>query len=947
MKKRSGSRGPFWGCTGYPSCRRTLPITAAAGAPTSSDDTAPADTTSTETRESWKAPEPPSYSEAASAYAAALARLDSDQRSVVEWDPSAGNLRVIAAAGSGKTTTVCALISRLVREQIRTPAQIIATTFTSKAGKELAERLNKTLPPGALPQMRVGTFHGLALRALRGQGSWDMPHCLDIGRRAAGIPSAGQLWSKALGYAGEGGMPGTGAEGLGLEEPDVKAYQLAVDVVRSRGVVGAELVDALQEVERESGLPYLVKAWSMVCDSKRALGAWDFADALQAWHDHLTRCEATPDVVVFVDEAQDNSKLQLDIARLLTRAGNLVLIGDTRQAIYSWRGAFPEFFTTAQDHIANLSTLQLRNNYRSGTAIVVVGNHCAEGQDWCVGDAAVAARAEAGKVDIQGYSDPADESRAVAESISRLAHDSDTPLDSVAILCRTNALSGAFEAACIAASIPCVVVGGKPFFQRFEVMNAMSYVKLSVADDLDAFARIVNKPRRYLGAKFVQAVKARLHTAGDLLAAVDSCITSLYPKQRDAAQEFYVWLSALRASKWPDALEMIVRLLSPAASSDSGEADNDRSGIVAAVASIGKYFPSAEAFCDFAERCAGEVVEARAEDGGFVLPAGRVTISTIHRAKGLEWAHVYVSCSAGVFPHAKSTSPARIAEERRLFYVAATRAKDELHLTHSAVDLYGRTAGPSPFLAYVSGPDGTPPTDPDGGGVKVTAVVHAPAELPQGTHEAKITHVEVTPAGNLVQHLDLSSAPTPAELSPVEALFGREAWAAARKAAEVATAATPAPTEGRYVPVEMAQFTELLSLLQFNEVGKCDQIVFEWATQREHGDLFLRVYTSVPLLATEARAAGEDSIKVAAVWFAGDKEKPLHKKLPYACRTRGWRVALLDRIEEVAGKIAVQCPRCSSPMSERRSMKSGQTIAAQVFMGCVRYPTCNGTREVK
>jgi hypothetical protein len=300
------------------------------------------------------------------------------------------------------------------------------------------------------------------------------------------------------------------------------------------------------------------------------------------------------------------------------------------------------------------------------------------------------------------------------DTISRYAADG-SELDDMAILCRTNAMSGAFEAACIQAAVPCVVVGGKPFFQRYEVMNALAYVKLSYTDDLEAFARIVNKPRRYLGARFVAQVKAALHEAGGLVKAVELSARRVYKKQQDAAIELYAWLLELRAKAWPESLDMIVRLLTPAQDSDAGEADSDRSGLIAAVASLGRGFTSPESFVAFAERCAGEVVEARAEDGGFVLPAGRVTISTIHKAKGLEWAHVFVSASKGTFPRARSASGARRDEELRLWYVAVSRAKDTLHASWSEVDLYGRPAGPSPFLDTLSEQQPDPDDDPDGG----------------------------------------------------------------------------------------------------------------------------------------------------------------------------------------------------------------------------------------
>jgi len=983
MRIRSGSFGKFWGCTSFPTCRKTVKYTEAM-AIEASGEAAAIDLEPVDSVPAKNEIPAPSYAEAKAAFETLVARLDPDQRTVYEWRPDEhGNTRVIAAAGSGKTTTSVALLARLVWSSVRNASQIVATTFTSKAGKELAERLGRVLPPGALSAMRVGTFHGLALRALRGQGGWDMTKCLDISKRAAGIPSNAKLWSMVLGYAGDAGIPGTAAEGLGLEEPDVKAYMLAVDVLRSHGLTGDALVAELVEHERESGLPYLARAWGMVRDAKSALGAWDFADALQAYYEHLTHVEAAPGLVVVVDEAQDNSELQINIARLLAAKGALLLVGDVRQSIYSWRGAFPQLFIDA-DKVIGAKTLQLRNNYRSAQSIVALGNAVADGKDWSIGDAAAAFRQDAGTITVNGYGDPAEEGREVASQIRTATHDG-AKLDDFAILTRTNAMSGAFEAALVAAGIPCIVVGGTPFFKRYEVQNALAYVSLSVKDDFEAFARIVNKPRRYLGAKFVQTVKAT-YDAGDEMTipvAVDISTSRLGSRQRDAARDLYSFLVELRAAAWPATVDLIVKLLSPVEADDAGEADADRSGLVAAVASIAKGFFSAQAFLDFAAWCAGEVVEAKAIDGGFELPVGRVTISTIHKAKGLEWRQVFVSCSAGNFPHARATGE-RYHEEERLFYVAATRAKDTLALTYSEEDLRGNDAGPSPFLSYVPGFD--PDEDPEGGGEPVekaplltthdeTVYPPAPFEAPSvpvtappsaGTRWEEIAQPEPAAAavttsptarvehGQLVQRpfegLAGVTAVTPAKLTPAEALFGAEAWLATEREAEHATRMAPAPVGGRYVQPTEDEFKALLAPLGFHRAGReievrAHQQVMERRFDVGQAEVAIRVFTTIDLGGDVAREVGEDSIKVAAIFIGvGGTEKPLHKKLPYACRTRGWRTTIVSKIGEVAKSAAVRCPRCGAPMSLRTSKAPG---GDRQFYGCIAYPGCNGSRKVE
>lgn len=993
MRLRQGSFGKFWGCTSYPSCRKTVKFTETA--PEAPAD-GPVDLEAAEAPAPVQKIPPPTYAEALANYNELAAKLDEDQRNVFAWTPDDGNTRVIAAAGSGKTTTTVALVAKLVREALVGARNIVATTFTSKAGKELAERLARVLPPGALDQMRVGTFHGIALRALRGQGGWDMSRCLDIGKRAREIPSSAKLWSMVLGYAGESGLPGTGAEGLGLEDPDIKTYQLAVDVARSHGLVGNDLAAALVEHEREHGVAYLARAWGMVLDVKRALGAWDFADALQAYWELLQRTEPTTGLVVFVDEAQDNSELQIKIAARLASAGQLVLVGDSRQAIYSWRGAFPELFVKS-----TAATRELRSNYRSGSAIVALGNKIAAGKDWSVGDSAVAKRDLAGTITVHGYADPATEAREVASRIKSATHDG-AALDSFAVLCRTNAMSGAFEAGMIAAGLPCVVVGGTPFFKRYEVVNALAYIRLSVSDDLEAFARVVNKPRRYLGAKFVAQVSAS--HGSNLLEKIDNAIGRLNSRQRDAARELSIFLAKLRTTEWPARMSLITKLLSPVEADDAGEADADRSGLVAAVDSLAQDFMQAQAFLDFADQCAGEVIEAKSVDGGFELPVGRVTISTVHKAKGLEWPSVFVSASYGNFPHSRAVGP-RYAEEERLFYVACTRAKDELHLTYSETDLRGNDAGPSPFLDYV---DGGPDHDPQGGEpvnkfgapaghwtdkyeeIAVTPVAvtvekvfavpegQTPVPLEQSglalerdrslTEAAQILNGELRQrpfadfiAATLAAPTVSFDAETPVPQNlfdrPEVVLFGKNAWFFAQEHAEAATAAEPAATEGeggRFVQPTLAQFEQLLgSKLGFVPAGKEAELKAHQRVFKKGfavGDLmvWINVYTTVDLGDAISRPCGEDSIKVAAVAELEDgRMVPLHKKLPYACRTRGWRVTLLKKLAELAPLVLRKCPRCGAPMAERKAMNGGKT---STFYGCVRWKKspevgCNGTMK--
>lgn len=899
----------------------------------------------------------PTREEAHAALVALASRLDPWQREIAAWRPGAGNLRAVAGAGSGKTTTMVALVGALVSEGAAHPTQIIATTFTRKAAGELQERLARVLPPGALDLMRVGTFHSIAGRIIGrvAPGRFDPTRNLDGSQRAEGIPSASLLWDKILGWAGPTGLPGTGEEGLGLNDPDVRAYMLATDVVRSAPLTESEIDSAMIVAERESGLVHLARAWATYKRVKGALGAWDFADVLAALHAGLASNQIPDGArVVIVDESQDNSAIQIEIARLLAAngKGEIILVGDVRQSIYGWRGAAPEMFLHA-DATINARTLELPVNYRSGSEIVALGNRVAEGKVWTLGEATRPGRDTVGAVSVAGYGDTAEEADAVAAEIAAGAAAGGS-LNDVAILTRTNAAAGSFEAALVKARIPCVVVGGTPFFTRREVADFLAYCKLTVADDLDALARIVNRPKRMLGRAFADAAKrAPGATVADRVAAAAETWSNR--TQRAAARDLAALLGRLRTMPWGEATQEIARVLTPP-ESRAGAADEDRGGLLATCATIAESFTDVAGFLAFAARCAGEVMQAGTDDD---LPQGRVVISTVHKAKGLEWTTVYLSATAGIFPHSRCEgNDKRMQEEERLFYVAATRAKDALRLTWAARGPRRNTGGPSPFLSYVAGfdPEGGGDEPPRGGGERVQAPFPA-----DGGGPALLVASEATPVGGasidqpralLTDSEDEGSVSAPlASWEPqgggdpdvlvrAKIPFDSDAWCAALAVAQTETDAEPkarAGEGGRYVTISEDAMRRLLEPLGFAFGVDAGQVVALAPLPRARGTGLLKVYTSIPGPGKAARDVGEDSMKVAALWHHGrdDGARPLHCKLPYACRTRGWRLTLLSRIAEVAPLFANEpCRRCGAPTIERKR------VDGTTFKGCVRWQAC-------
>jgi DNA helicase-2/ATP-dependent DNA helicase PcrA len=625
-----------------------------------------------------------------------LAGLDADQRNVVSWSPADGHLRVLAAAGSGKTHSLTALISRLIADDIAHPTDIIGLTFGNKAAKELNHRLTLTLTPSQREGLRVSTYHSLARRALARttpdaqRGGWEMPRCIDAAgkTRAAGVPPAWVLWQSAVEY---GRMPGTGEPSLSIKAADPREYALAADILRSRGV------ESPAQIVRDEDDPRLAdfdEAWKLVISAKNALNVWDFADTLAYYHRGLT--EGTigdPARIVIVDEAQDNSWIQLEIARALARDGRLVLTGDVRQAIHVWRGAHPELLADA-DTTIGAETREIRNNYRSGRAIVDLGNRIAEGRPWAKGSPAAPTRDTEGRIEVvTAPAVTALVAERIADEIAAGASAGD-----YAILCRTNAALGEYQAALTEARIPCAIVGGTSIFDHREVETVLCYSILSQHDAYNSVDRVLNYPKRYLGRAFRDALAQQKAAGRPLLAAIRAVAPSLPPAQRRGALALADDLARLRALPWASVPDAILTLLQPTNATvkkarPDATPDEDRPGLYAAAAGIARRFADPVALYAFAERCRANAVVINEGDD---VPAGRVTLSTAHRAKGLEWPHVYVDATMGSFPYRRkvrgSYAPAQnIEDECRLFYVACTRARDALTLA------YDGTIGPCDF----------------------------------------------------------------------------------------------------------------------------------------------------------------------------------------------------------------------------------------------------------
>lgn len=606
-------------------------------------------------------------------------QLDKEQQAVADdlLDDSKTNpLRIIACAGSGKTRTVVEVVGRML-DRGADPESIVLTTFTAKAARELKQRVaGRTGNLDNLPQ--IGTFHSLALRWLRNNDivaahGWNMQRCIDIANMRSPVPQARRIWWSVLGWST---VLGTKHKGLDLED-DWQDYASAVGNLRAAGLqLGGR--DS-RERAIDTGLPQLYDAWCLYEESKHGLDAWDFQDALVSWLKALKTDAFSKQAprFVFVDEAQDNSMVQLQLAQKLAQHGRLVLVGDGAQSIYRWRGAYPEFLLDARKHVPGIGTLSLPNNYRSGAAIVKAGNVILTDRAWNHPEPARSGRDTAGLVTrVQhtggGAGAVAD---AVAEEIAEETAGGVSP-GAYAILTRTNADAGLFEMALVAKGIPVTVVG-KSFFSSFAVEAVLSYVLLSLGDYTNALAHILNRPKRYIPKSLADDIE-ELHRGGMTIQQALIRLSRSQGKRKGLRiAQLSNDIAKLRSMTWPGPANWAAGLLIdalPKKSKSLKDGDSDVGKAYKMIAEIAGRFQSGADLIAYVQHAQKQVHEAKDPE------LHRVTISTIHRSKGLEWDRVYVPLVKDNFPHAKSMECGAADEEERLLYVAVTRARDELHL---------------------------------------------------------------------------------------------------------------------------------------------------------------------------------------------------------------------------------------------------------------------------
>jgi len=597
-----------------------------------------------------------------------------------------GPLLVLAGAGSGKTRVITERIAALVERDVP-PDAITAVTFTNKAAKEMRERLGKRLGERG-DELRICTFHALGLAMLRR----DAGH---FNRRAnlsvfAGGEQRGVLRSV-------------------LQDMRLPADAKQVDTVLQRisslknGLLGSE-----------EGLGPVRDRYDALLERMNAV---DFDDLLllpirllredaaaQAWW--RERCRH-----FLVDEYQDSSRVQYDFLRLLVPSdGNLTVVGDDDQSIYGWRGAeISNLFQLDTDY-PSLKVVRLEENYRSTAAILNAANALICNNSQRLGKELRSNLGRGKPARIWEAATPDDEAeRVVSDMVARHApHDSSW--GDFCVLYRASYQSRPLELALRQLSVPYHVSGGLSFFERAEVRDVLSYLRLVANPDDDlAFMRAISRPRRGIGDKALGdlGVFSRQHGCS----LVDACLHEDFSHSRKTAFASFAELMVATGHMFTncepdDAFDTLMQDSGLAASIESdAEDDKERDARMGNVGELRRWWVEhAERggnLSDFIQRLA--LWADRDDEAGSDV----VRLMTVHAAKGLEFDHVYIiGMEEGGFPHRNAVEEQRLEEERRLMYVAVTRARFHLTLSCSKKrKRYGQieSLAPSPFLQELGG----------------------------------------------------------------------------------------------------------------------------------------------------------------------------------------------------------------------------------------------------
>ena len=603
-----------------------------------------------------------------------------------------GPLLILAGAGSGKTRVLTHRIAHILDQKLAYPEQILAVTFTNKAANEMKERVERLIGK----QIRVpwiGTFHSICIRILRREG-----HLIGLNPQFTIYDSNDQL-----------SLVKDSMDKLMIDKKAVNPKAVLHTISNAKNeLINSIKFESYAEGYFQQKVAPIYREYQKTLEENQSL---DFDDIIMKT---VILFQKNKDILekyqqlfkyIHVDEYQDTNHAQYVLVNLLADDHkNICVVGDDDQSIYSWRGATIKNILNFEEDYPETKTIKLEQNYRStkkileaSHSIIRANRNRKEKNLWTD---------NSDGEDIMMYTalDEKDEALFVAQRINNLIQDSDTP-DDIAILYRMNAQSRILEEILLRAGIPYRIIGNVRFYDRREVKDILAYLKLIFNPDDDlSLKRIINIPPRGIGPKTFQTLEESAQMNGQSL--LKYLIENRNSQKKGVHTFGNIAEDFLKVSQEKNVYDLIKYILDKSDylrwMEENKEENSDRIENIQELLTLAAEFKDLspnEGLSQFLEK----VSLYQAQDSLNDDDNRAVTLMTIHAAKGLEFKHVFlVGMEEGIFPHSMSyTDPKEMEEERRLAYVAITRAKNVLHVTHAQRRTFFGSSKTNPISRFV------------------------------------------------------------------------------------------------------------------------------------------------------------------------------------------------------------------------------------------------------
>ena len=628
-----------------------------------------------------------------------LSSLNEEQLSAVT--STEGFVRVIAAAGSGKTRALTRRFAYLVGDIGIPPENVLCVTFTNKAADEMRRRVRQLT--GDNDVGHICTFHSFCVTVLQEDA------------HAIGYPHSFMV----LDNSDIDSMLRDIYEERGLTLRDC-TFSDARDMFEIRKTISQKdyYLDMIADDPAELGRKYKeatktedILFYGYLCREKKCF-ALDYNDLIilsmhifrenpdirEKWQDRLE--------YIMIDEFQDIDQLQYDLMEVLCAGhGNLFVVGDPDQTIYTWRGASVKFIGEFDKAFPGTKTIMMMKNYRSTPQIVAAANSLIGKNKTRIKKDMIPQREDGAQPLYIHCKSEADEANKIADSVLALA-DAGVKLSDIAVLYRAHYVTRPLEEVFLKRGLPYVIYSGAQFYDRAEIKDALSYMRMALLRDDLSFARIANRPRRNIGDKRMQRIKQVSEEKGlSLYAALKECLDEDLFRSTQAhsfvslIEKFTPLASRLTPSDFLGAILVESGYEKMLRTEGSGERLDNIAALKQAVYDYEQTCGEDASVSEFLTRAA----LFSAQDVSGAPDKGK--LMTVHAAKGLEFPYVFLcSMEERVFPSKKIRSIGEMEEERRLAFVAMTRAKDGLVLTDSeGRGIDGEHRFPSRFIFDIDG----------------------------------------------------------------------------------------------------------------------------------------------------------------------------------------------------------------------------------------------------